>query len=275
MYLLLNKAKMKKSIYLSLFTLSTMFFIASCKHDDDTATPASTSTTYAAGEVTLEFDNIAGTTHLDVSGATNYTNGAGETFTVTKFKYYVSNVSLIKEDGSMYDVPDQVFLIDEADSNSISAVLENIPGGKYKGVEYTIGVDSARNVAGSQQGALDAANGMYWGWSSGFIFLKLEGVCPAAGGDFMYHIGGYKNSNNTNAQRRVHIDFDPSTLIVDGNKRETEVHMLVDVLEFFKNPINYSIVSNGTVMSPGGQAMTLASNYVDMFSFDHIHNDVK
>jgi hypothetical protein len=266
---------MKKLISLSIITLVAVLFISSCKKDDDATTSSAGTSAYAAGEVSLAFDNIAGTTHLDVTGATNYTNSSGETFSVTKFRYYVSNVSMIKEDGSVYDVPNQVFLIDESDTSSLEAVLQNIPGGKYKGVEYTIGVDSSRTVSGAQQGALDVSNGMYWDWNSGYIFLKLEGTCAAAGGDFFYHIGGYKNSNNTNAQRRIHIDFDPSTLIVDGNKREAEVHILVDVLEFFKNPANYSIVSTGSVMSIGSVAMSLADNYVDMFSLDHIHNDIK
>ena len=130
---------MKKIFSLSILAFASMFFISSCKNDDDTTTPATT--TYASGEVTLEFDNIAGTTHLDVTGGTNYTNSSGETFTVTKFKYYVSNVSMIKEDGSVYNVPDQVFLIDESDSNSVALVLKTSPG-KYKGVEYTIGIDN-------------------------------------------------------------------------------------------------------------------------------------
>ncbi|WP_316930094.1 MbnP family protein, partial [Hymenobacter sp. IS2118] len=42
--------------------------------------------------------------------------------------------------------------------------LKDIPVGDYQSVSFTVGVDSARNVAGAQTGALDPNNGMFWTW---------------------------------------------------------------------------------------------------------------
>ena len=73
--------------------------------------------------------------------------------------------------------------------------------------------------------------------------------------------------------RTVRIDFAPSVLIVDGGKREAEIHLLVDVLEIFKNPYNWSIANHTSVTTSNAIADSIATNYADMFSFDHIHND--
>ncbi len=245
--------------------------IVSCNDDETTPPSNNGTTTYNSGTVGLNFENIAGSVFLDPTGATNYVNAAGETFSVTNFKYYVSNVKLIKDDGTKYEVPNSYFLIDANDTNSLIAELSNIPGGKYTGIEYMIGVDSARNVSGSQTGALDPVNGMFWSWN-GYIFMKLEGQSSASSNNsFVYHIGGFSGAYS--ALRTVSIDFTPSVLIVDGGKREAEIHILTDVLEIFKNPNNISIANSSTIMGVGISSSNVANNYADMFSFDHIHND--
>ncbi|MFM7015529.1 MAG: MbnP family protein [Bacteroidota bacterium] len=263
---------MKKQIKRLLFFSIIAINIISC-NDDDTPTPSGGgTTTYNAGEVGIEFQHIAGTVFLDPTGATNYVNSSGETFSVTNFRYYISNLKLIKEDGTRYVVPNSYFLIDANDTNSMKITLANIPGGKYTGVEYLIGVDSTRNVSGIQSGALDPVNGMFWSWTQGYIFMKLEGNSPAATNNFYeFHIGGFTGSYNT--LRNVSIDFTPSVLIVDGGKREAEIHILTDVLELFKNPVNWTIAGHSSITMPGAKADSIASNYADMFSFDHIHND--
>jgi hypothetical protein len=247
--------------------------ISSC-NDDDTTTPSGNggTTTYNSDSVGVEFENIAGSIYLDPTGATNYVNSSGETFSVTNFRYYISNVKMIKEDGTKYEVPNSYFLIDANDTNSLKIKLPNIPGGKYTGVEYLIGVDSTRNVSGTQTGALDPLNGMFWSWNQGYIFMKLEGASSASStNSYEFHIGGFTWANNT--LRTTTINFTPSVLIVDGGKREAEIHILTDVLEIFKNPTNWTIAGHSMVTMPGAVADSIATNYSDMFSFDHIHND--
>ena len=267
-----QKNKMKNKVYNILWIALVAIIMVSC-NDDETIPPSNGgTTTYNSGDVDINFENIAGSVFLDPTGATNYVNASGETFSVTNFKYYISNVQLIKQDGTKYEVPNSYFLIDANDTNSLIATLSNIPGGKYTGVEYLIGVDSARNVSGAQTGALDPLNGMFWSWNSGYIFMKLEGNSTAAtNNSFVFHIGGFTGNNSS--LRNVSIDFTPSVLIVDGGRREAEIHLRTDVLEVFKNPVNWTIAGHSTIMSPGVNATTVATNYTDMFSFDHIHND--
>src|ERR1700746_1185644 len=128
-----------------------------------------------------------------------YTNNLGQTFTVNNFKYYISNIHLQKKDGTEFISPDY-FLINEDEESSKNIILNNIPDGEYTSISFIVGVDSAHNCSGAQSGALDPANGMFWAWNTGYIFLKLEGKSKFSGGPggiFEYHIGGYKSSANS------------------------------------------------------------------------------
>lgn len=260
---------MKKINILFAILSITALSMSSCKDDNN---DPSTSGPAQPGDVTIDITNVAGTVNVDETGATSYTNSSGESFTVTKLKYYISNVRLLKDDAVVYSLPDGYFLVDEADQASTKLLLPDVPGGAYTSVKFTLGVDSARNVSGAQTGALDPANGMFWTWSTGYIFYKLEGTSPVAPGGIAYHIAGFSDANNTNAIREVEVDFMGSSLQVDGS-REAEIHVLADVLKVFSTPNTISIANINIQMTPGGNSLLIADNYAQMFSFDHLHND--
>ncbi len=248
-----------KKVLLMLTALAALT-ITSCKKDHNKA----------EGNVNIAFENVVDGVHVDVTGGTSYIDASGDTFTVTKLRYYISNVELKKSDGTWYAIPNSYFLVDEADTASVECTLEAVPGGDYTAVRYLVGVDSATNASGAtgQTGALDPANGMYWTWNTGYIFFKIEGHSPSAmGGEFMYHIGGYSAASGGNAIRQVEKDFGGATLTVDGD-REAEIHLTADVQKFLGN-VDMSM--NSMVMSPAGAA-TFADNYAGMFEFEHIHN---
>jgi hypothetical protein len=50
-----------------------------------------------------------------------------------------------------------------------------------------------------------------------------------------------------------------------------EVHLHVDVLEFFANPVTITIAEHSLVMF-GEFSKTVSGNYVNMFKYDHVHN---
>ncbi len=260
---------MKKNIlFISILAIGVLSLNACKKDNDDNGSSGPAK----PGTVTIDITNVAGSVNVDETGATSYTNSSGESFTVTKLKYYISNVRLMKDDNIVYTMPESYFLVDESNQASTKLALPDVPGGDYTAIRFTIGVDSARNVSGAQTGALDPANGMFWTWSSGYIFYKLEGTSPAAPGGITYHIGGFRESNNTNAIREVEVSFAGATLNVDGAK-EAEIHLLADVLKVFSQPNTISISAVNFQMAPGGNALLIADNYAQMFSFDHLHND--
>lgn len=124
-----------------------------------------------------------------------YQTAAGEQVTVSRFRFYLTNLRLRLTDGSFYALPNSSYLIDAEDTASLHLRLPVPPGKNLKALEGLIGVDSATNAAGAGGGPLDASKGMYWAWHSGYIHAKLEGTCATChtrGHGFELHLGGFK-----------------------------------------------------------------------------------
>lgn len=252
------------------------FIMSSCKKDTD---PAYNNT--VKGNLTVEFDNIAGSSDLQLNTG-SYTNAAGETFKVTKLKYYVSNFVLTNTDGTVYTVPQDscYFLVDESDATTHEPLLK-VPEGEYKTLSFTIGVDSLRNTMdiSKRTGALDpagAAADMYWGWNSGYIFFKMEGTSPAvtmAGNVFQYHIGGFGGYSAATANNIKTVTLDLTARGTPKVKagKETNIHLMVDVMKVLNGTTNMSFAATPMIHSiaPG---VPVANNYASMIRHDHTEN---
>lgn len=262
---------------ISIVCLASFWFIVSCKKE---STPPEFSAT-DKGSIEIEFDNVAGGEDLALNTGV-YTNAAGESYSITKFNYYISNIILKNENGTDYVVPqdDSYFLIQEENEATHVAELENIPAGNYTGISFTVGVDSAKCAAPVEErtGVLDPAAGgadMYWSWNSGYIFLKMEGTSAAsATGDFMYHIGGFGGYSSATINNIKTI-----SLTIPGGGKATvrtditpEMHLLTDAKKVLDGTTNVSIASNSMVMF-ADYSVNIANNYASMFTIDHVHND--
>ncbi|MCW3084191.1 MAG: hypothetical protein JWP12_1557 [Bacteroidetes bacterium] len=214
----------------------------------------------------IDVYNFVGDDMLRLDTVT-YKNELGQSFTVTNFKYYISNITLKNTNGKEYKT-NTYFLVDEADAASKELTLNDIPDGTYSSVEFTLGIDSLHNCNGAQTGVLDPVNGMFWAWNSGYVFLKLEGKSPASlspGHIFEYHIGGYKSPNN--CIRKINLTFDHSFAV---NENEPNIWVLrADVSEILKTPetIDFSKLSSVTDFH---HATEIADNYKDMFDITHV-----
>jgi hypothetical protein len=254
------KTLLTTSFYIALlFIVSTLF--TGCKKDPE-------SEPQGVGQLRIEFENVVGDDPLTLNTQT-YTNANGDAFTVTMFKYYISNIKLQKADGSEYVQPESYYLIDEEEASSKVITLDSIPTGDYTGITFTIGVDSTRNVSGAQTGALDPLHGMFWTWNSGYIYVKMEGYSPqSANGGLVFHIGGFKSPNN--CIRSVSPEMEGKKFSIKTTSTP-EVHFKADMAEMFKgtNVIKFSELS---FTMGGPNSVPVANNYVGMFTLDHIHD---
>lgn len=266
---------------LLIVSLAFGMLFASCSKDDAEEVDPN-----AKNTVVVEFDNRVGDQKLAL-GTTPYTNGSGEDFTVTTFNYFVSNIVLKKDDGTVVPVPNQYFLIRQADARSQTIQLRDVPAGDYSAMSFTVGVDSLKSLApvAERTGALDVTSygddGMYWSWNSGYIFLKLEGissVVPARTDGrklFQMHVGGFGGGYNGGARtvnnlRTVTLPI-VTKATVRGNTSPT-IHLLVDVKKIFDGSTKISLATTNNVHNPA-IATTIAENYKSMFVVDHVHND--
>lgn len=268
-----NKFNMKK--YSIILFASTLIF--SCKKENSTPDYSSSD----KGSIEIEFDNVAGDEDLILNTAL-YTNASGETYNITKFNYYVSNIVLLNEDGSEYTVPkdDSYFLIQEDNASSTVVELEDVPAGNYKGIKFIAGIDSLKCTAPVEErtGVLDPAGAgadMYWSWNSGYIFLKMEGTSTASTmGDYMYHIGGFGgySSATINNIKTIELTIPGGSTATVRKDITPDMHLLIDAKKVLDGSTNVSIAANSMVMF-NDYSVNIANNYANMFKIDHVHND--
>ena len=243
----------------SCLLLLLMFSSLTGKSQSNTALPAilQLHITNKFGEEEMKLDQV-------------YTNFHGDKIILTKFKYYISNIELIKKDGTIWKQPQSYHLIEvnEETSATTEINLQGIPPGEYHQIAFAIGVDSISNHSGKQEGALDPDYGMFWMWETGYVFFKTEGMyqTPAGSkGAMVYHVGRdhcYKKISLTIPAKK--LQFSPNT--------KNQLQVTADIKKLFggfpgaaidlKSPPDNSSIS---VMS-GEKAAKVANNYAQMFS---------
>lgn len=244
----------------------------SCKKDtkDPEPTPEPTPAAPTSGTLKLEFEHMFDTVEFNLNQGYKTNNGDSVKFNI--LKYYISNVVITKDDNTTFVESNSYHLIDASNLSSTILSIANVPVGSYKGLSFTLGVDSARNNSGAQTGDLDPAKGMFWTWSSGYIMFKLEGTSPQSGSAtkaLTYHVGGFGGANKV--QRNFNFNFASTTSNVTGSNNPF-IHLSVDIKEFFKNPTTINVATQYFLMSAGANAKMYADNYADMISFEHVHN---
>jgi len=244
--------------------------LTNCKKDKtEPAQPLPAQPT--SGSLAFDFEAVVGDSTLIFSTET-YTNQAGNTFNITKFKYYISNIKLIKQDNSTWSENYSYHIVDHSSSTGSAFTITGVPFDTYKGIEFMIGVDSTHNVSGSQTGALDPTNDLYWSWNQGYIFAKLEGISPqstASGNKIMYHIGGFSGTNN--AIKVISPSFNGATANVSANVTP-EIHVKNELLNWLDTPNQMDFSAINVIMMPGANSKKVADNYSSAFTIEHIHN---
>lgn len=158
------------------------------------AAPAAVSIAFAA--------RIGGTAFA--CGDTYGVGSAASAYVASDFRFYVHDVRLI---GAAGEVPvtldadafqaDGVALLDFETGGTgcqmgspatHTAVTGTVPAGTYTGVAFKVGVPFARNHLDVATAAAPLnIPAMYWAWSSGYKFLKIDGAVGGAG--FNLHLG--------------------------------------------------------------------------------------
>jgi hypothetical protein len=206
----------------------------------------------------LKFIPIAGNKALVLGDSTYYT-ALNEPITFRNFLFYVSHIQLIDAKGHTTNLNNAYYLINASDTASLNIQLPVKPQ-IITAIQFTIGVDSVKNVSGVQTGTLDPMLGMFWTWNTGYIFAKLEGNSPVSKAPahyVTYHIGGYKKAEN--AIRIV-------TLTINNQNKEVhQIEIGANVLSWFSGKTPLSIQINPICHSPGKLAQQIADNYAQMF----------
>ena len=183
-------------------------------------------------------------------------NSFGETYTITKLKYYVSHVKFVSKINGRDN--SRIYLIDAAKDNRIKV---SIPSEKITGISFQLGIDSLLNFSGAQSGALDPLNDMFWTWNNGYIVFKMEGTSTSSNADLKrieYHIGGYKAKNKVT--REVFLPINDMFFL-----KTKKLTLELDVDKYWEGINKLSIAVTPVITLPGEAAKNVADNFTNMF----------
>lgn len=183
-----------------------------------------------------------------------------DTLTLETIRFYLSSFEINYNDNTNYKEEKSYHLIDIEKPESLLFSLKNSSKAAIKSIKFNIGVDSLASVSGAMADDLDATNGMYWAWQSGFINMKIEGKsnsCKTRKNQFHFHVGGYLKPNY--ALRKVNFNFN------DNINNNNKIILQVDLAKLFDE---IHLIETNSIMIPGKEAMKIADESVKMFSVE-------
>ncbi len=156
-----------------------------------------------------------------------YATTAGETFSITRVSYLVSDFALQRDDGSWLALSNSAAWLDFEQGRD-SFRLENVPSDRYGAFRFLVGLSPQLNHANVAQFPAGHplnpnVNGLHWSWQGGYVFLALEGLWRNSAGEldgWAYHLARDTNAVRitlaapmavTNASK-VELNFDIATV---------------------------------------------------------------
>jgi uncharacterized repeat protein (TIGR04052 family) len=172
-------------------------------------TACGSSTDTGPQPVTIDFKALVGDQAFSCADTAGYAIGTGTLPWIPKdFRFYVSNVRLVDATGAEAPVTlDSSFwqgygvaLLDfeNGTGNCTGGTLEmntavhgTVNPGTYVGLKFDVGVPAASNHLNYQAANPPLSNSaMYWSWTSGYKFVKIDGLINRATPfTFNFHLG--------------------------------------------------------------------------------------
>lgn len=203
-----------KSLFYPCAVLAVASLLSACGGSSDDATGWATD---SSGSVSLQFAAVAGTTPVSCGTTITGLGSSSQSAQVQDLRFYISDVQLLKEDGSTtpltLSTTDNNNYTDGTDSVSLitlsqagtgacttgtlnSTIQGTVPAGRYVGVTMTLGVPLALNHLSSTDATTpavlrsDVNPSMSWNWRGGRKFTKIELQSTEAGNPVtLLHLG--------------------------------------------------------------------------------------
>lgn len=203
--------------------------------------------------VNIDLAAVFDGTPVSTDASTVYTIG-GRNITLSSARIYLSEITLLKSDGSevtfvnenpvtvpakdpsdndvSHTVSDQIVLA-KHDAGQGMFALGEAEAGSYTGIRYKVGIDGLNNrvdatqVPASHPLAKQTDANNHWSWNSGYIFLRMDGTVDTDGdgtteSDWETHIG----TGNFLNEIQLNHAFD----LNEGD--EVDLHIIVDYAQF-------------------------------------------
>lgn len=181
-----------------------------------------------------------------------YQTSAGETFSITRVSYLLSDFGLQRDDGSWLEFSNSVAWMD-FEQNRDSVRFSDVPAGQFRALRFNVGLNANLNHADVSKFAADHPlnpnlNGLHWSWQGGYIFLALEGLwrhsnaptlhaptlnTPTLDG-WAYHLA--RDTNSTRITLATPLEL----------TQETKVELDFDLANVLNAPCSLSFAKDGS-----------------------------
>lgn len=152
----------------------------------------------AKGTFLFHLHNYIDLQEIDLYGI-EYQTSEGRSIVLDYTEMYISEIQLLKEDGTMYSIPGKILLKNFRDQ---TYEVAEVPVGKYKSVYFKVGLPAAVNALAPKDSAILNQPAMWWSSSAqanGYLFMNVQGKIDTSADlshppvPFVYKIGTNAN----------------------------------------------------------------------------------
>ena len=251
----------KNKFFLAVFVFLTI--LASCNKRTDTESERN------PGKLIFYFEHFADDKKLDLDEM-KYTNTAGNQYEVTEIQWFVSDLTLNKNDGSKLLLDDEKFA-HYIDTNLPETdrwiVADEIPLGEYESISMTFGIKGEKNKPLMYTDPPE--NDMLWpvnlgGDEGGYHYMKLNGFWINKDDlrqPFNFHLGvGQEKDADNNiigfVQNWFETELPASSFSIDGNETKS-ITIRMNVDGWWDQPNVYNHDEHGGKIMQNQKAMRM------------------
>jgi hypothetical protein len=250
---------MRRIFYLKIIVLALggMFILNSCSKNDDDVNPIPVDVQpvivfkHIIGDEMVEFDTI------------KYTNEFGNVFSVATLKYFVSDFTFHKSDGSKVKLDEEHYVDGRENSTLTYTPSSKIPPGEYTSISFVFGIDSSKNVTGRFPNPPES--NMEWPipMGGGYHYMKFEGKFNENDTikNFQCHTGPTMGNPNF-----IEVALSNSGFTTSGNN--LNINLQIDLNKWFEYPHELDLNDVTGIMGNQQMQLLLKANGPYVFSID-------
>jgi hypothetical protein len=256
---------LKKNNFLFIL-LITIASLSACHKKKDTVSPAT-----PTGTLMMHLHTNVDTNEV-AEYATVYTTKAGRKVSVSTAQLYISNIQLVKLDGTTYDVS-EAFILQEQGTEVYKIGV--VPVGNYKAISFHVGLDPTVNSKAPTASDSSLNHSSMWFGSSaqpnGYVFVNFKGTIDttAAANGTISQMQPFSYLIGTNANYKKVTMPDKNYSITDGQVQYA--HLTVDYNKLLagiqlnnnSNLTMSSVADNATVLG-----VSISNNIASMFKYE-------
>ncbi|MFA6923129.1 MAG: MbnP family protein [Bacteroidales bacterium] len=264
---------MKLLNILTIVLFSFFIFVNSNCHKEKPIPPAEN------GKIIFKFAHYVNGQPLQ-KDTMKYVNAAGNPYKINELKYFVSEVTLYKNDGTKKIIKDwvEIFYIDIDVSSTLTwNVYDDIPAGNYDSINFVFGITQEKNK--SFLFINPPESNMAWPdmLGGGYHYMMLNGKWKDTNNviqNFRCHLGIGKDTtggNTTFIQNYFTVNLPNSSFSISKNQTR-EIQIVMNIEKWFEGAYTFDWNHYGGDIMENQEAMNkIAKNGKHAFSLEYIH----